>query len=520
MKSQQEDVLDRIIQRGQRWLSALSRFQWRMAFLYTLVTVTAFTLLLGILYLFTSRTFVYSPMVVYVLPTLLEDVTAPLAKELAAPSPNPEVFTRWIESTRQGSSLTLSKTEEKDDTLSISYSLDTTISPNSWLIIANREGQIIAVDPAERFQTQQTIYEVLDKHYLSIVDHAMNGMNHPSMLTLQEKNSIFVAAPIRETPTSTVTGVVCLNLVVPSGWQMLGYTVQTLLSTTLFLSIGAGIIGLVFGLLVGRGLEKRLRAVAETAAAWGQGNFERRIEDRSGDEIGMLARELNKVAVQLQNLLNTREELATLEERNRLARDLHDSIKQQVFSISMNLSAAQELWDKDPAKARQIVETALMISRQSQQELNTLIQTLRPPQLEQKGLEKVLEDLTRLWEKQSGIPITYQQEGSITLDLEQQQALYRVAQEALSNVARHSGARSASVSLSIHEGYQWLCVRDDGHGFDTSQIPARGVGLRSMRERVESLGGTFVLESGSEGTCVQAGFPLSSSSHHREEEMS
>lgn len=517
MESSREDFLDRIIQKGQRWLATFSRFHWRMAFLYTLVTVTAFTLLLGILYLFTSRMLTYSPTVVYILPTLLEDAARPLAKELALPSPNPQVLIRWIESVKQGSSLILSKTEEKNGKISIAYSLDTTISPNSWLMIANENGEILATDSAGTFQTGQSLWNVLDQHYINIAENALKGFSHPSMLTLLEEDKIFITAPIRETPTSQVMGVVCINLIIPNTWQVLQYTVRSLLSTTLFLSIGAAIIGLIFGLLVGRGLEKRLHAVAVTATEWGQGNFDRRIEDRSADEIGMLARELNKVAVQLQNLLNTREELATLEERNRLARDLHDSIKQQVFSISMNLSAAQELWDKDPLKARQIVETALMIARQSQQELNTLIQTLRPPQLEQKGLDKALEELTHLWEKQSRIPIIYQQEGMSVLDLEQQQALYRVAQEALSNIARHSGASSASVSLNIQHGYQWLCVRDDGHGFDPQQISSRGVGLRSMRERVEALGGKFILESTSKGTCVQAGFPVPN--RHLEEDI-
>ena len=508
MESQSEDLLDRIIEWGQRQLSALSRFHWRMAFLYTLVTVTAFTLLLGVLYLFTSRAMVYSPTVIHVMPTLLEETISPLAKELASSSPNPEVFIHWIEKTKQRSTLTLTKTQEKEDDLSISHSLDTTISPNSWLIITDRNLSIIAADPSERFQTRGNLKNLLSPPYLEIVEHALAGISHPSLLTYEEKDGFFIAAPIRETPTSPVTGVVCFKLIIPSNWEILQYTVQSLISTTLILTIGAGVIGLIFGLLVGRGLEKRLRMVAETATAWGHGNFDRRIEDRSGDEIGILSRELNKVAVQLQNLLNTREELATLEERNRLARDLHDSIKQQVFSITMNLSAAQELWDRDPIKARQIVETALAISRQSQQELNTLIQTLRPPQLEQKGLEEALKDLVHLWEKQSGIPITYQQKGTIVLNLEQQQALYRMAQEALSNVARHSGARSASVYLHIEDEAQWLCVQDNGHGFDLLQINSRGVGLHSMRERVESLGGKFILESNSEGTCIKAGFPL------------
>jgi NarL family two-component system sensor histidine kinase LiaS len=272
-------------------------------------------------------------------------------------------------------------------------------------------------------------------------------------------------------------------------------------------AIASGFIGTIFGFFTARGLTRRLGRMTTAAAAWSEGDFARVIADRSADEIGQLGRQLNRMAGQLDELIRSRQQLSVVNERNRLARDLHDSVKQQVFAISMNLGAAQELWEHDPAAARGRVAAAFDLARRSQQELTTIIRTLRPVELEGKGVRQALREYVARWPEQSGVAATWASEGDGALPLPVEEALFRVTQEALANVARHSGAGAAHVTLRTRPGLAELAVCDDGHGFDAAARPA-GVGLQSMRERVEAVHGSLAVTSGAGGTTLVARVPL------------
>jgi NarL family two-component system sensor histidine kinase LiaS len=137
-------------------------------------------------------------------------------------------------------------------------------------------------------------------------------------------------------------------------------------------TIAAGLVGTVFGYFTARGLTKRLRTLSRAADSWSKGSFSIIVQDRSEDELGQLAQHLNQMAEHLQNLLQTRQELATLDERNRLARELHDSVKQQVFATSMQVGAARASIDQDPQAAQAHLAEAEQLSRQAQKELTTL----------------------------------------------------------------------------------------------------------------------------------------------------
>ncbi len=269
----------------------------------------------------------------------------------------------------------------------------------------------------------------------------------------------------------------------------------------------AVLVGLLFGFVTARGLSRRLGRMAQTATAWGRGDFSSAIHDGSADEIGQLAGELNRMSAELQELIRTRQQLAGMEERNRLARDLHDSVKQQVFAISMNLATVQTLWERDPAQAREKLEAAMSQARQAQKELAVLIQTLRPVQMQGKGLVQALGEFLRDWQAQSGIQTEYQAGEGISLPDDKEQALFRVAQEALSNAARHSGAANGQVALNAQGDRVIMSISDDGRGFDPDEATG-GFGLKSMRERVEAQGGTLDIASGAKGTQITVTVPL------------
>lgn len=187
------------------------------------------------------------------------------------------------------------------------------------------------------------------------------------------------------------------------------------------------------------------------------------------------------------------QELAVVEERNRLARDLHDSVKQQVFAISMQLGAARTLLKEDEQAYAPVVE-AERLAKQASTELTTLIRELRPPGLERKSLSDALREYVMEWSRQNGIRADLNVDGVPSKPLPADETLFRVAQEALANVARHSKANHVTVELTQPNDELILTVADNGNGFDLKRVQ-KGVGLDSMRERLESIGGQLEISS-------------------------
>jgi NarL family two-component system sensor histidine kinase LiaS len=174
----------------------------------------------------------------------------------------------------------------------------------------------------------------------------------------------------------------------------------------------------------------------------------------------------------------------------------------------MQVAAAQSLIDRDPDAAKVRLSQAERLVSQAQRELTTLIQELRPAALAGKGLGAALRDYCADWSRQSGILAALRLFGEQHTPLAVEQALFRVAQEALANVARHSGAAAVDVHLAWTEQQLCLSVEDNGHGFCAAEADGAGIGLRSMRERVEGLGGTLLVGSSSSGTSLSACLPI------------
>jgi signal transduction histidine kinase len=199
------------------------------------------------------------------------------------------------------------------------------------------------------------------------------------------------------------------------------------------------------------------------------------------------------------------QELAVVEERNRLARDLHDSAKQRAFALSAQLDAVNSLMRRDPAAADVHLQRAIQVADHLRQELANLILQLRPPEMDQGGLAAALRRYAAEWSQQCNVAVDVQVTGERPLPAEVEQTLFRIAQEALANVARHSQAGSAQVLLDYAGERVSLTIGDTGCGFDPAQARS-GVGTRSMRERVALLpNGRFRLESRlGQGTQVTA----------------
>lgn len=317
------------------------------------------------------------------------------------------------------------------------------------------------------------------------------------------RNAMILIAPIKG-PQHSIYGAIVMDtgpdirLRENQYWGRLYLVAYIPASLAIYILLGM-IMGLIGGFGTARKFIIRFNHLARAAGMWSQGDFSTAIDDSSGDELGQLARQLNGMAEQLQRLLRTRQQLATLEERNRLARDLHDSIKQQVFAVSMQISTTRALLDAGNAEARmqarERIGEAEHLIRQAQKELTALIRELRPVALEGKELSRALEDMLADWSRRTAIAADFQTTAVPSLPSPVEEALYLVAREALANVARHSGASHVQVGLSVDSDVVSLTISDNGCGFAINDLRERGVGLHSMQERMQALGGSVKIES-------------------------
>ncbi|HEV2252184.1 MAG TPA: sensor histidine kinase, partial [Streptosporangiaceae bacterium] len=203
-------------------------------------------------------------------------------------------------------------------------------------------------------------------------------------------------------------------------------------------------------------------------------------------------------------------ELSVMQERSRLARDLHDAVTQKLFSIRAHARAAAVLAGRepfDPDRVKAEIETVATLGAEAHAELRAVIDGLAPPDLAAGDLAESLRRYAVLAGRAHGIPVTFTAAGLPVLQQDQEAALYRVAQEALHNALQHSGATAVRVRLARSARRVILEVGDDGHGF-TPQAPSGGVGLVSMRERAKAAGATLSIKSGATGTLVRMTVPI------------
>jgi signal transduction histidine kinase len=222
----------------------------------------------------------------------------------------------------------------------------------------------------------------------------------------------------------------------------------------------------------------------------------------------------------IEQLEATRSELAAAEreggrlaERQRLARDIHDTLAQGFVSIVLQLQAAEAELPEDATQARGHLERARRTARENLAEARRLVWDLRPEALSAAPLGQALRRLAGRVEEETGLDATATVTGTPQpLSPDAEVTLLRVTQEALANVTRHANAGRVAVTLSYMDGEATLDVRDDGSGFASTADgygPNGGLGLRGMRERIEALGGRLAVESApGQGTTIAVTVPV------------
>jgi PAS domain S-box-containing protein len=205
------------------------------------------------------------------------------------------------------------------------------------------------------------------------------------------------------------------------------------------------------------------------------------------------------------------------DERRRLARELHDTTAQELAAISMNLAVLKARAPELTTGAQAVLAETAALTDRCASEIRTMSYLLHPPALEALGLAGAGRDYADGFARRSGIRVDLQiSDGLGRLSAEIELALFRVLQESLANIHRHSGSRTASIRLARTKGQIWLEVRDTGRGMNLAEqnltegplASGLGVGIPGMRERMRQLGGMLKIESDAQGTCVIAIVPL------------
>jgi NarL family two-component system sensor histidine kinase LiaS len=495
-------------------IPSFRRLQWKLTLSYTAVTVgSLFVVVLILGYLTFSKVFI--PIEIYnrvLTPEewirIITENDAGLVQSIYRQDP---IDTDLIATLMQGGELTITefglfqigdfrihmKTEGRGSTM-----------------LLDHEGILLGLNNPS-LVPGAVVGQPLDKGTFPGLDGALtaafNGEVDPERIfvTLEPNERFYFAVPVTDEDDQEVLGAVIIYVDHLPTASDIPETLALLLGrSVLILLLAAGVVGTIFGFLTARGMALRLERVSQVTDSWSQGDFSGFIDDSIGDEISQMAERLNHMAKQLQQFLKRSQAMAVSEERNRLARDLHDSAKQEALAASFHLGTALTLFDRNPESAKKHLVEADTLVDSVRRELTDLIHELRPPAMNGAHFDETLNEYIIEWAHQTGIEATLKVAGFFDLTLEIKHAIYRILQEALANVARHSSAGKVEVTLRFGENTVEFCINDDGVGFDTQQ-PHKGMGLDSMRERVESLEGDFSIESKpDQGTNVCATIPI------------
>jgi signal transduction histidine kinase len=196
-----------------------------------------------------------------------------------------------------------------------------------------------------------------------------------------------------------------------------------------------------------------------------------------------------------EKLLQQTQEQATLEERSRLARDLHDAVTQTIYSAALIAEVLPVVWERDADQGRLNLTKLRQLVRGALAEMRSLLFELRPAALEHADLGSLLNQQADALTGRTRIPVIVDVKGERELSPEVTVAFYRITQEAFNNIEKHAQADQVTAILHRSADEARLTIQDNGRGFDPASIPAERMGVQFMRERAEDIGATFELKS-------------------------
>lgn len=307
-----------------------------------------------------------------------------------------------------------------------------------------------------------------------------------------------------------------------SDWSLLWEKVVMGLPFVIFLPSLVMTVGLIYGVVSGMFWKRQLERVDEGLYLLEQGRLPSQQETFPVQEMAKMAERMQLIHKQINEQTKLSQKMANekaidqekqiqeivSQERNRLARELHDSVSQQLFAASMFMSAiteSQSDMEKTEMKQFKVVEEMI---HQSQLEMRALLLHLRPVALKGKSLHEGMKELLLELAQKVTMDINWKME-PVTLDKGIEDHLFRILQESISNTLRHAKANSLEVLLIVRDGMIILRITDDGIGFNVEESKTGSYGLQNMHERAVELGGTMQLVSvPNKGTKLEVKIPL------------
>jgi NarL family two-component system sensor histidine kinase LiaS len=493
-----------------RTLGKLRKIQWRLTFTYMAATLIMLFLVELLVLISNNKNSFSNPFFINNSAKYLSEVSSDLVPYLEKPY-DQELINQWIIAHKSSIRSIAGGGEQKrhgqgEQSASLFKSKPVPFSEEeSILIVTDPQGIIIGSDNPTDFPVDQALLDYMDQNESVLLQEVISGSQNSVVYSNANIQYASFAFPIIQNGESR--GIIFMRIAAPTIFEQTEAAFEGFLPDLPVFIIAAILVGFVFGSILAGSFTTRIRKLIDFTSRWGKGDFARIKDVEGGDEINELSVAMNQMVNEFEGLLESKKKLAVLEERNRFARDLHDSVKQQIFSISMNLSAIKSLIESDPEKAKEQLEITANIAKQAKNELSTLIYTLTPVELENQSLDLALKEYIRVWEKTSGISVVFRTHGKQKQVFQEiEQSIFRITQEALANIARHSKASATSVNLDYLSDSLQLQISDNGIGFDQNAVK-KGLGLRSISERVLACRGTFDVDSGASGTTLTLVFP-------------
>lgn len=513
-----------------RRLLRFSGLRAHMTISYVWVTVTSL-LFLEILTMVILAFFAYSSQVVPVIEPMVKQEAVLYALQASSQAQdnllNPQ---STFLPHRSGSLVLPADSPDHSPIIPISYINTgyTASRPVPFALLVAPDGQVVASSYPQRYPPHTSIWRLLSDRTISVAG-ALSGSVQSGEYLITSSHVLYAAAPVWG-KNEKVIGAIYVE--VPSALpfqpsltitDMLQSSLRIPLISLLVLLIITPPMGGLFGAIATRGLVRRIHRLATATTKFADGNYVQEVPVSGNDEVGQLEEQFNWMAQQLKENIARQQELAEqnarLAERDRISRELHDALSQDLFSLHMLAGGLQAAIPNDSPLYPPV--TTLKQSTQTViHEMRALLLELRPTQLEQLGLPAALEDLAAAYRTRLGIEVTTQIQ-AVSLPSHTEHAILRIAQEALSNAARHADATVVTLTLQPQEETITLTIVDNGQGFEPnmSEKGQHGMGLSTMQERVQELHGTFELKSApGQGTHIHICLPREeeddSRSHH------
>lgn len=364
------------------------------------------------------------------------------------------------------------------------YRITNSSHPEVYIQIADGHDRVLISSPS------QLPDNVADQ----FAQHSMKPAAVRDVRLLVENGPILVDMPITGDGDKIIGRLRLMFIAEFSLWVQLQSILAFLLMAWDMLIICSLPIGITCGLIASRYVTRQLRRMNEVTESWRRGDFKERIALPNDDVLIRHSQHLNDMAQDLEMYMGLKQNLAISDERNRLARDLHDTVKQKLFALGLQLATAKS----KPAvmeAAREHILEAEAITREAQHDLMEIITQLRPADASEFSFYKRLRMIADDFERRFAVSIVLNGFDGIQPNPLVEHQLLRIVQESLMNAVRHGHASNIVITSKVDQAVVMLTISDNGSGFDASKI-TQGFGITSMRDRMRDLPhGAFVMRS-------------------------